>query len=403
MEKYLWKGIDRFGENKKGIIFAQSKEHASTLLLEQGVALLDCKLERESFFKKINFSRKVRLEQKVFFFNQLAVLIESGVELLKALKIVCRQIESKKIKNIISQVIDDVASGASFSASLGKFSDIFSTYIIYVIRSGEHSGKIGFALKNLGNYLNERLILKNKFKKAALLPLITLGFAFLIIWGIFVFVVPQFESLFISMGKEIPDSTKFVMRISNFLRSNKFLIFLFVFLLLIFFFRLLLQQENVKKIKDKILLKIYLINKVFLLSDLISFLQSLSMFLSTGINLSFALELSVNTVKNSYLKEKVFQLKQHVTQGKSFEESLTLIGPDFFPENLVAVVSVGEQTGNLDKMLQKAASCFQEDLSNSLQFILTLFQPVLMVLIGLLVAFLMLAVYMPIFNMASLW
>lgn len=403
MEKYLWKGIDKSGENKKGIIFAQSKEHVSNLLLEQGVALLDCKLERESFFKKINFSRKVSLEQKVFFFNQLAALIESGVELLKALRIVCRQIESKKFKNIILQVIDDVASGTSFSTSLEKFQDIFSTYIIYVIRSGEHSGRLGFALKSLGNYLNERLILKNKFKKAALLPSITLGFAFLIIWGVFVFVVPQFESLFTSMEKEIPASTKFVMKISNFLRSNKFLIFLLGFFLIIFFLRVLLQQENVKKIKDKFLLKIYLLNKIFLISDLISFLQSLSMFLSTGINLSSALEFSVNTVQNSYLKEKVFQLKEHVTQGKSFEESLTLIGTSFFPENLVAVVSVGEQTGNLDVMLQKAASFFQEDLNNSLQFILTIFQPVLMVLIGLLVAFLMLAVYMPIFNMASLW
>jgi type IV pilus assembly protein PilC len=403
MKKYLWKGIDRSGENKKGVSFAQSREQLTNLLLEQGVALLACKIEKESLFKKISFSKKVSLEQKVFFFSQLAVLIENGVELLKALKIVVKQLESKKFKKIVLLIIDDVASGAAFSDSLEKFPDVFSSHMIYVIRSGEHSGKIDFILRNLANYLNERLALKNKFKKAALLPFITLSFAFFIIWAVFIFVIPQFESLFTSMGKQIPASTQFVMSISNFLRSNGFLILLCIFILIVLFLRLLFQQEGMKKIKDKFVLKIYLLNKIFLLSDLISFLQSLSMFLSSGVTLGKALELSANTVQNSYLREKVFQLKEYIVQGRSFEDALTAIGPSFFPENLVAVVSVGEQTGNLDVMLQKAALFFQEDLSNSLQFILTIFQPALMIFIGLIVAFLMLAVYMPIFNMASLW
>jgi type II secretory pathway component PulF len=402
MEKYLWKGVDSSGQNQKGVIAAKSREQLSTLLLEQGIALLDCKVERESLIKQISFSRSVSLEQKAFFFNQLAILIESGVGLLKALNVVCRQIESKRFKNVVLSVIDDVAAGSSLSAGLEKFSDIFSPSIIQVIKSGEHSGKLDFVLKSLGNYLSDRLLLKSKLQKAALMPAITVTFAFLIMWGIFVFVVPQFETLFNSLGKQVPGSTKFVIGISDFLRSSKFLIFMVIFLFLTWAARLIIKQDVVRRLMDKFLLNIYVLNKIFLLKDLIAFLQTLSLFLKTGVPLSNSLELSGQIIQNTCFKKKAEILYEYVLQGKTLEESMAIIGPHFFPENLLAVVCVGEQAGNLDVMLQKAASFFQEELGSKLQFMLTIFQPALMIVIGLLIAFLMLAIYMPIFNMASL-
>ncbi len=402
MKKYFWKGLDKFGKNKKGFNFAHSKEHLMNLLLDQGVAVLSARPEKESIFVALTFSRKIKLEQKVFFFSQLAVLVESGVELLKALKVVCRQIKYKKLKNTVLKVIDDVASGDSLSGALEKQGTIFSSFMVHMIRAGENSGKLGLVLKNLSDYLNDRLTLQKKLKKAALLPAITLTFAFFIIWGVFVFVIPQFENIFASMEKTIPPSTQFVLNVSYFLRSQKALIFLFIFLGLMILAKIFLQQKSIKKLKDKLLLKIYFFRKIILLNDLISFLQVLSMFLKSGISLDKALQHSCKTVKNSYFKRKVFLLTEFVIKGQSLEESLVQIGPKFFPENLVAVVSVGEQLGNLDLMMQKAALVFQEELKNKLYFLATVFQPTLMILLGLLIAFLLLAVYLPIFNMASL-
>jgi len=403
MKKYTWRGIDAQGKNRKGTLSAHSQENLKDLLLKQKIALLDCKLEKEAFLKNFfSFSKGVNKSQKAFFFGQLAILVSSGVELLKALKLVSKQIKSKKLKDAILQITDDVSKGDSLSKSMQKHNSIFDSSMVYVVRAGENSGKLGFVLQSLANYLNDRLELIKKLKYASLLPCITIVFALFIVFGIFIFVIPQFESLFVAMDQPVPDSTKIVMKISLFLRSqNAFFCFL-IFISLLLFLRVALCFDNVKKLKDKFVLHIYFLNKIFLLFDLISFLQILSMFLRSGVPLKEALELGSGTVKNSYFKEKISIVLDYVVKGQSLENALEHVGEKFFPDNLLAVVSVGEHAGNLDLMLQKAADFFQEELRSKLQVLTTIFQPALMIIIGLLIVFLMLSVYLPIFNMASL-
>lgn len=396
MKKFYWKGLDRFGQNKKGYCFAESKEQLSNLLRDKGVALLSCREEKNRTF---SFSNNLTLEQKYFFFSQLAVLIESGVELLVALKVLLRQAKTKKLKNIILQIIESIKSGDSFSIALKKQTPIFEPFIIHMIMAGENSGKLGAVLNNLSDYLNDKILLKNKLKKAALMPLITLVFAVVIILGIFIFVVPQFETLFNSFEKKIPESTQLVLRISHFLRTEKAFYFFIAILFFLLFIKFLFLNKTVKKIRDIILLNF----KIFLLQDLISFLQTNYIFLESGINLDKSLQYSSKTVKNSYFYQKTLMLKELVSKGKSLEEALTEIGPRFFPDNLVAVVSVGEHSGNLDLMLKKAAAFFTDELKKRLHFLTTIFQPLLLMFIGLLVAFLLLSIYLPIFEMAGLF
>ncbi|MFA5074537.1 MAG: type II secretion system F family protein [Candidatus Babeliales bacterium] len=403
MKKYYWWGMDSYGKNKKGFLLANSQEDLKTILLKQNIALLKYKIYEQDFWQKfIYFGTKISLAQKSFFFYQLSVLINSNIGLLKAFELIEKQIKNKKFKKIINLINQSICNGESFSASLGQHNKTFNPFMINIIKSGEDTGKLGFALQNLSDSLNSTLTLRKNLIDVALFPIITLVFALFTILGLFIFVVPQFADFFVSMDKQLPNSTKFIIKLSNFFRSlNIFwvlIIFIFLYILIKFLFRI----SKIKYLKDKFLLKIFFLGKICLFYDLIAFLQIVSNLLSTGIPLRQALELAEKSIKNSFLKEKINLVTNFVTQGKSLHNSLILVGDAIFPDDLVAIVNVGENSGNLDSMLQRAAIVLQEDLNKKLKILTTLLQPFLMFIIGLLIVFLLLSVYLPIFNMANL-
>ena len=271
MNKYIWKGINSYGETKKGTNLASSPQHLKNLLLEQKIALFEHKVKKENQFKSfLNFSSKVSLQQKVFFFEQLSILINSGVELLKALKLVEQQTRSKKLKIIISQLSNDVEKGEALSNALQKHNSTFSPTAIYLTKAGENSGQLGFVLEKISQDLNRQLTLKKRLKQAATMPIITLTFALLIVWGIFIFAIPQFETLFSSMDSQIPNTTKTIINISHFLQSNNFLFLFIGFCLTAVLVKPILKKQQAQKIKDALVLKTIFINKLFLLYNLIS-------------------------------------------------------------------------------------------------------------------------------------
>ncbi|MCF7799406.1 type II secretion system F family protein [Candidatus Babeliales bacterium] len=402
MNKYYWWGIDSDGFDKKGILFANSQENLKNILLKQNIALLKYKIYTQNFSKFLSFNSKISLQQKAALFYQLSVLINSNIELLKALELVEKQIKNKKLKNSVKQIVLNVSNGQSLSSSMALDNNIFSPFMVSIIKSGEDTGKLGFALQNLSDSLNSSLILKKNLIDAALFPIITLIFALFIILGLFVFVIPQFADFFASLDKPLPSSTKFIIKLSNFFCSLNIFWVLAIFVCLYILIKFLFQINKLKYVKDKILLKIYFLGKIYLYYDLVSFLQIISNLISTGVPLKQALELSINSIKNTFLKEKIILVTNLVTQGKSLYDALFISGENIFPQDLFAIVSVGENSGNLALMLERASKILQDDLNKTLKFITTLLQPILMLIIGLLIVFLLISVYLPIFNLANL-
>lgn len=404
MNSFFWNGIDRLGNDRKGILLASSEQQLKDMLLDQGIALLKYKHKREKFsFLKFIFQKKVSLTKKAFFFEQLFVLIDGGVNLLEALKLVCSQIRSKRLKNVILKIINQIRSGNSFSDALEKQGMIFDSFIVHMVRAGENSGKLSFVLERISGYLNSRLKLVKHLKHAAFAPCLTLFFAVFIFLGIFIFVIPQFEFFFNSMGKQIPAMTKFIIGLSSFFRSFAFIPIFIIVLFSLLLVKGILGFVSVNKIKDKVFLKIYFLGKIFLLYDLISFSQILSMSLKSGINLKEALRFSSKVARNSVFVENVRLLESQIERGQSFAESLKFARNKIFPDNFIAIVQVGEQTGKLDLMIQKSVFFFQEELNRKLKLLVNAFQPIIMIIVGLLIFFLILSVYLPIFNMAGAW
>jgi type IV pilus assembly protein PilC len=400
MKSFFWRGIDVFGKYQKGYLNAKSKEHLQNELLTKGVALLSFKLEKTRY--RFLFAKKINLQNKAFFFEQLSVLIESGVDLLQALQLVAKQVDSKLLYHVVISMIDDVAFGKSLADAMKKCSPIFSTFMINLVCSGEHSGNLGFTLKKIAVYLNDCIKIKKKMKQAAFVPTVTLLFAGIIFVGIFAFVVPQFESFFNVMGGELPAMTMFVINTSRFFRSSYFLLIIIFFLCGLLFVKKVSRFGRLKRVKDMVQLKFFFVGTIVFFRDLIFFLQTLSLFLKTGVSLKAALHNASLVVQNAQMKKYVLLVEHAVIKGKSLSEAFRLMGKNFFLENLIAVVAVGESTGKLDVMLEKAARFFQDELDKRLKLVVHALQPLFMILIGILIFCLILSVYLPIFNMASL-
>lgn len=375
MKNYHWSGIDINGNEKTGFQAAFDSQELKYILLKQNIAIFDFKEKKDKF---IFLGKKINDKDKANFFEQLYVLISSGLLLLDSLNIILNQTKNNKFKIIVSYLIENIKNGVSFSESLKKYLDIFTLSEITIVAAGENSGHLDFSLTVLSNNLNKKIELIKKIQNAALLPIITLVFSLFLVFGIFIFVLPQFEELFSSFDKELPGSTKLVFEISDFLRSNNGLILLIILFLIILSIKFLAKLSFFKKIKNWAFFHTYILNKYFIFYDLVNFFQILSMFLSSGVDLKKSLDMSIDTVGNSYLKERLLNAKNLVINGEPLFSSLNKYCNKFIPENIIAFVSVGEKTGKLSDMLSRAALVCQQVLEHDLKLMVTFFQPILL-------------------------
>lgn len=404
MQKYYWKGINLEGHNKTGIFFANTPKELKDHLLNQGIALLSFKIKANVFNSKIEllFFRKISNKNKAFFFEQLSVLVINGLTLLDSLSLVIRQIKNKRFKKIILETINNIKNGKSLFSSLSKYDTVFSQTEISIIAAGENAGKLAFALTRISNNLNRQIKLSNKIKNAAMLPIITLFFALFLVLGIFIFVLPQFEILFSSFDKKLPNITKNILRISHFLRSDSAFIVLILFIFFLLLFKLIFQFKFIQKVKDWLVLNIYFVKNIVIYYDMINFFQTLSMFLASGVDLKKSLDLSKNTINNLFIKAKFSKAINFVVKGDSFELALQKSCHKILPKNILAFITVGEKTGSLSIMLQRSVNMCQNILEQKLKKFVIFLQPSLLVIVGIIVVALMLSIYLPIFNMAGL-
>ncbi|MFC1841504.1 type II secretion system F family protein [Candidatus Dependentiae bacterium] len=397
MPYYRWKGVNILGDMRMGKSFARSVHDLDKTLFSRNIALI------ASDEKKVGaFFNKISPDDKISFFRQLAVLLDSGVRLPDALGILCDQVRNVKLKQIIFEIESDVCQGFSFGKSLAKHPNIFDTATVQIVAVGQESGDLSNCLKQLSEYLEEKQAFYKKLKSASLLPLITLAFFFVVMFSIFTFVVPKFADVFRSMGKELPPLTQTILKISEFLRSNNFVFFMIFFGVCIFLIRKYLATPSIKKLSDKISLNMPFIGSVYRQSFLVYFLRSVSMLLKGGTRLVPAIGISKNSIKNDLLKSHVCNLENDVYAGSSLSQSMTDYGGKLFPQDLVAIVKVGEETAKMHVMLDKAADIYQQKINRSILFFTTVFQPLLMIVLGLLITLLIFAIYVPVFSLASI-
>jgi len=396
MPYYKWRGVNLFGDIKKGRMFAKSSDDLDDTLFNQSIALIASSKVPVSFLL-----HRISSNDKINFFRQLSVLIDSGVRLPESLRILMDQAGNMKFRQIIFSIESDIQEGNCLGDALQKYPEIFDDLMIKMVCMGQESGKLGSALHMLSDYLEERQSFYKKLKSAALLPLITLAFFSFIAFSIFIFIIPKFEDVFRSMNKELPVLTKYIFKASKFLGSNMFVFALILLILFGLIIRKYFKSDLGKKVAEKLYLNFPFVGKLVCKNFLVYFLNSMSVLLENGVRLVSAMNVTKKSFKTSFLCDQIAFLEKEITDGSSLSESMVDAPGQLFSQDLVAIVRVGEETGRLSLMLKKAADMYQQKLNRSILFFTTIFQPLLMIFLGLLIALLIFAIYIPVFSLSG--
>lgn len=397
MAAYSYKGISKTGKEVKGVRDAVSRQALTSELLSEGifVSSISDMREKQPMFAKLQemFAKKLNLSDTFF---QLSLLLRSGIPLVEALKIVAKSTKEQHLRNALLESASKVSEGMRFSDSLSKYPKIFEPMYVNLIKASEQVGKLAAVLADIAVYEEDKRKNTDKIKTAMVYPMTILVMGFAVLGFLLAFVVPKMESIFASMKQQIPASTQFLLKVSDFV-SEYGLVLLFFIMFIIFSIRYLYKNNNKFRLAvDKKLFKINLISHV----SVSKFAHVLSFQLKEGLPLTDALHYASLVIDNKYMYNVVTQVRESVQAGTKFSVAVRNAG--IFPELFPAAVSTGESSGNMPELLERVNEFYSKNVDKFLTSFISAIEPIFIVIIGVLVGFIVVSIMQPLFSMNSL-
>lgn len=400
MPLYEYKAIEQDGNDVKGMLDAYDLDDLRSQLKQNQLFLKKAKVVEH---KKPNMffalSSKTSKTKIVLFIRQLSVMIDAGIAVEDAIKTLRNQEEDKALKNALVEVYDDILKGEFLSDALGKHPKIFPPFFKNMMYVGEISGNLPRVLNKLADYYERDLKIKSKAKNSMIYPMflgiiIVLVFIFLL-----VFIVPKFEDMISEMGGEVPVITQIVMNMSYFFQNNY--IFIIIALLIVGSIGYLFFNKTKKGIylRDKIKLSFPIIGKVNYYLITTRFSRGFAVLTASGITVLDAMETTGKLMENKYFEKKFEQAIDDVKKGKKITRAVASL--KFFPQMLIEMLSVGEQTGRLDNVLEKTADYFDDRVEQSIARAVAALEPMIIIIAGFLVGFVILAVLLPLIEVLN--
>jgi type IV pilus assembly protein PilC len=356
-------------------------------------------MDFSKFSAIINLKKKVSTKSLVLFTRQLATLIAAGLPLVKALRTLQDQLEPGPLKGVIKSIADEVESGSNFSEALTRFPKVFPDFYINMIKAGELGGMLEDILKRLSEFLDKTQKLKDRVKSALMYPMFVMIVAVLILIMLMVFVIPTFTSMFSEVGGSLPVPTKILIFISELTRRLWFLIPLLP-VALIAIYKAIIKSPDRRFVIDKIKLRIPIVGNLIQQIAVARFSRTLGTLLSSGVPILAALETVRDTIGNEFIARAVMQVRDSIKEGESV--SGPMAASKAFPPLVTKMVSIGEETGDLAKMLIQIADNYEDEVDVAVSGLTSLLEPLLIVFMGLIVGFIVVSMFMPLFSLAKL-
>lgn len=402
MPLFAYRALDSGGSEERGQIEADTAISARTLLLDRGIYPIDIKekvIEEKEGRSKL-FQRNLPTKKQITLLTrQIATLLGSSVPLAASLQSVAEQADDGKIKGLLHTLLEHIKEGRTFAESLGDFPSLFPEMYVNIVHSGEESGALSAAIESLADHLEEEEKLMGKVKNSLTYPLLMSLMATMVVIFLMTFIVPKITSIFDSLGHALPLSTRILIGFSWFLGHFWYLI-LALFGIIFFLFRKYTHTpEGLMKV-DTAKLRIPLFGKLHYLVSMNRLASTLSTLLASGLTIEQALNIGAGTSGNVHIRGKVKNIRDLVVEGASLASSLKQ--EKIFPSTLTQMVGVGEESGNLSFMLKKAASSLERDYENLLERFLSLIEPVIILLMGGVVAFIVISVMLPLLNLSQI-
>ncbi|MEK9156016.1 MAG: type II secretion system F family protein [Patescibacteria group bacterium] len=396
--RFLYKAKDSKGEVVTGTVKAPGQSDAEQILLHHSLVPLEVvAAERHRFI--LPFGRRITLRDKAIFARLLSTMISAGLPLTKALTIVAAQAQNERLRRIYHDLYRDLEEGASFSRALAKHPEAFDRVFVSVINSGETTGRLDVVLNQLANQLEKQHSFTNCIKSVLYYPV----FLLLAMIGVAVYmlmtIVPQLKQMFEQAQATLPLATRMLLAISDFFVVYWWAL-LIVLLIIGLVLRLWLASESGSRTVNLAKIEVPVLGKFIEGIYIGRFSRVLEMLIGAGVSLLDSLRTSATIVNNEIYEESILNMITRIERGVPL--STELIKNPVFPQMLGQMVAVGEETGQLDKVLGRVADYFEEDTSNRIKTISTLIEPVVLVIIGIGVAFLVFAILVPIYNLAQI-
>ena len=403
MAKWSYEGLDNTGKKVVGSLDAINDKEVRKKLRTQGVRPRRIippsifEFDIGEFLIDKGFGKPFGPKDLLYFTKQLSTMVNAGVPILQSLEILYSQEPNFSLKKSIRRISTKVSEGQTLADSM-KAEKGFSKLYCNLVRAGETGGILDTILDKLTIHMEKIEKIKNQIKSAMTYPAIVVIIGVVIIYGMLYFVVPQFENMLADSGKALPDVTQLLIDISKFLELNT--IYLVPgFIALLVFIKYSISTPTGKPIFDAISLKMPIFGSIILKANLSSFSRTLSTLITSGISLVDALEICIDTLDNVIIANDLKLVRKAVIEGKTLTEPLQKI--DYFPPMIAQMIKVGEQSGQIDNMLLKVADIFEEEVNHLIENMTKLIEPFILVVLGGFVAFILIAMYMPMFTAAG--
>ena len=401
MPVFVWEGKNSSGDTRKGKMNANSSSEVKNRLREKGIDASKVKKQKgEGFSLGFNFGGRVPMENLVVFTRQFATMIDAGLPLVKCLELLGDNEEHKTFKRIINQVRDDIEQGTTLSDAMRKHPGAFDSLYVNLIAAGEVAGILDTVMNRLAGQIEKAQELRRNIKSAFTYPVAVLVVAVVIVIGMLYKIIPTFAEMFDDMGDgaELPGPTQIVMALSDFVQDH-FLMIIALIMGSVFMIVTLLRIDSTRAVIDDLLLKVPIFGDLVRKTATARFTRTLGTMVASGVPIVDSLDIVAKTSGNMTVERAILYVKDRISEGQNMVDPLMETG--IFPNMVVQMIGVGEATGALDTMLNKIADFYEEEVDVAVENLTSLLEPVMMVFLGGIVGGMLIAMYLPIFEMAG--
>ncbi len=398
MPNFKYVAKDQQGKPVSATLEAKDKTTLVDLLRKRDLIIISVE-ETKGRALKATARAKVKMDDLVIFSRQLATMVDSGIPLVQALDVLAEQIEKPGFQTVVAGLRDNIETGSSLSEALSRHPGIFSALFVNMVRAGESSGMLDDILERLADYLEKSNALMHKVKSSFIYPGLVVSMA-IIITSVLIFkVVPTFKGIFDTLGGELPMITQILITFSDFARHSAPLLLGALFLLG-FSLRRVIRTEKGRMQLDKTVLRLPIVGVLLRKVAIARFSRTLSTLVKSGVPILNSLEIVARTSGNKVIEAAVDQVRTNIREGENISDPLARSG--VFPPMVTRMIGVGEQTGELEKMLAKISDFYEEQVDTAVNSLTSLIEPIIIVFLGVVVGGIVAAMFLPIFKITEL-
>lgn len=397
---YKYNVRDKTGKVINGKLEGENREAVATKLRQMGYIVLDLEEDRIAQLNKIQFGTSVKTKDVTIFARQFATMINAGLSLTKCLSILADQVESKELRDVISQLNKDVEAGQSLSEAMMKHPKIFPPLFYNMVKAGETGGVLDEVLLRVADLMEQDAQLKGRVKSAMMYPMVISILVVVVVIAMMVFVVPTFIDMFSGAGQQLPLPTRVLVAISNYTASIKGVITAIVLAILFVIFKQWIATNSGRFIWDSIKLRMPVAGNIIRKTSVARFTRTFGTLVSAGVPILSAMDIVADTAGNEVVTRALKTARGAIKEGETIAKPLS--ESPVFPGMVVQMVAVGEETGALDQMLTKIADFYDEEVGTAIDGLASAMEPIIMVILAVVVGGIVIALYMPMFQSVTM-